>query len=88
MTLGSVLTILRASNGGTAMERLGDIVARVLAGVRDTMDGEKAGSREGPRQVAARREEGGFARVNAHNDTPAARSQKRAAPRNIGVMRR
>lgn len=71
------------------MERLGDIVARVLAGVRDTMDGEKAGDREGPRQVAARRkEEGGFARVKAHSDTPAARSQKRAAPRNIGVMRR
>lgn len=34
------------------MERLGDIVARVLAGVRDTMEERKAGDREGPRQAA------------------------------------
>ncbi len=71
------------------MERLGDIVARVLAGVRDTMEEEKARAGLTPaREVAARREEGGFVRVKAHSDTPAARSQKRAAPRNIGVMRR
>lgn len=34
------------------MERLGDIVARVLANVRATMDGERAGEHEAPRQVA------------------------------------
>lgn len=34
------------------MERLGDIVARVLAGVRETMEERKAGDREGPRQAA------------------------------------
>lgn len=34
------------------MERLGDIVARVLAGVRETMEERKAGEHEAPRQAA------------------------------------
>jgi len=34
------------------MERLGDIVARVLAGVRETMDERKSGEHEAPRQAA------------------------------------
>ena len=34
------------------MERLGDIVARVLAGVRDTMDGKPGGAQNLPGKVA------------------------------------
>lgn len=61
------------------MERLGDIVARVLANVRDTMDGEeKAGDREGPRQVAARHGGGGVI-VRGKSDAHASTSQRRPA---------
>lgn len=72
------------------MERLGDIVARVLANVRDTMEEEKARAGLTPaREVAARQRGGGeSARVKAHNGTPTARSQKAAATKAIGVMRR
>lgn len=63
------------------MERLGDIVARVLAGVRDTMDERKAGGSEGPRQLA---EAGGggkaprLARGDAHPRSSSRRMAKQA----------
>lgn len=73
------------------MERLGDIVARVLANVRDTMEEEKARAGLMPaREVAARQQRGGAdgVRVKAHDTTPKKRSQQKATHKAIGVMRR
>lgn len=66
------------------MERLGDIVARVLAGVRDTMDERKAGDREGPRQ-AARDGGGDKAPARARGDAHPRSSSRRMAKQATGM---
>jgi hypothetical protein len=49
------------------MERLDQVVARVLAGLRVVTEEEEAGDREGPRQLAGDRG-GGEAHRQAKND--------------------
>lgn len=66
------------------MERLGDIVARVLAGVRDTMDERKAGGSEGPRQLAGDRG-GGEAHRLARGDAHPRISSRRMAKKATGL---
>lgn len=61
------------------MERLGDIVARVLAGVRDTMDGEMAGEAAGEDAASPlARGTGGEARTRKGEAHPRSSSRRMA----------
>lgn len=61
------------------MERLGDIVARVLANVRVTMDGEEAcGAVEAPQASAARRDAQGVTRAGGTGAHPRSSSRRMA----------
>lgn len=60
------------------MERLGDIVARVLANVRATMDGEMAGGAAGEAAPPLAREAGGGT-VHARKGEAHPRSSSRSA---------
>lgn len=61
------------------MERLGDIVARVLAGVRDRMDGEMAGEAAGEDAASPlARGTGGEARARKGDAHPRSSSRRMA----------
>ena len=66
------------------MERLGDILPRVLANVRERMEEEMAGDREGPRQLAGDRGGGEAHRLASANRHPIT-STKRMAKKATGI---